>query len=167
MSLSKQERETDKSLALRLMLRGLGNNRINMTFFEASISPLVAIRQTTWTELLQENRVTSLFNLPRYALTGSGWLKALQDGGTTKNPIFQRDVGKLFATLKRHVKGRENDSILTLATVAQESGLNENWIFNAIESNLLESVFGKKGTGWCRGFEGSLIFVPSMFGLEL
>jgi hypothetical protein len=165
-SLSKQDRENDKALALQLMLKGIGENRINMSFFDTARPPLNVIRKTSWVELQQEQYVAPLFGLSRYALTGAGWLRALRHTGKTKDPVFQRDVGKLFATLKKQVKGRERDGMVTLAAAAQESGLSESWIFNAIESNLLEYEFQKKGAKWCQGFEGTMIFVPVTFGLE-
>lgn len=91
-----------------------------------------------------------MFGGARYALTGSGWLQALRDSGVVQDPVFLRDAGKLFATLKKHVKGREQNSMITLDNAAKESRLSESWIFNAIESNLLQAVFGKEGAVWCR-----------------
>ena len=141
MSLSKEERQRD---ALQLMLQRL-DGRISMCFFDTTKPPFNAIQQTTWAELQQSNYLKA--NLKRYRLTAAGWLRALQESGLIQDPVFQQDVGKLFQSVKNNIKDKDRPrgTLMTVETIARDSGLSENWIYNAIESNLIEKQFGRTG----------------------
>jgi hypothetical protein len=168
MSISKEERQTDTALALQLMLQHVGDRRISECFFDSTEPPFNAIQRTTWTELQESNCVKPFLDSQHYCLSGSGWLQALQETGTTRDRAFQRAAEKLLASIKKHVKGRQgNVRMVGLQTLARNSGLSENWIYNAIESNLIEAQFKRQGPTWVHGFEGTAIHVPITFGREL
>ena len=57
--------------------------------------------------------------------------------------------------------------IVTLKALARDSGLSESWIYNAIESNLLEAHYGRKGVTWASRLEATMIYVPFAFGIKL
>jgi hypothetical protein len=153
MSLSKEARQRD---ALQLMLQRLGDRRISACFFDTTKPPFNAIQQTTWAELQQGSYLKA--NLKRYRLTAAGWLRALQESGLLQDPVFKQDVGKLVQSVKTNVKDRQRGTLMTVETIARDSGLSENWIYNAIESNVIEKQFGRTGATWAHGFvEGTMI----------
>ena len=154
----------DLTRALQLLLRQLGDRKINIFSFDPTIPPFCSVAEATWTELRDMNYVHSALNSSGYCLTGSGWLRALQRAGATRNRDFDRDSEKLLASINKLAKRAR---LATLKALAQDSGLPENWIYNAIESNLLEVHYGRKGANWARGFEGTMIYVPRGFGTKL
>ena len=168
MSVSKEEPQTDTALALQLMLRHVGDRKISDCIFDSTESPFNAIQRTTWTELQENNCVRPFLDSQHYGLTGRGWLRALEKAGTTRDRAFLRAAEKLLASIKKLVKGSQGGvRMVTLQTLARESGLSENWIYNAIESNLIEARYNKQGPTWVHGFEGTAIHVPTRVGTEL
>jgi hypothetical protein len=166
-SLSIEERQKEMARALQLILERLGDRKINAFSLDPTEPPFSDIHQTTWIELQEMNYVRPLLKSSRFSLTGSGWLRALQHSGATRNRSFDRDSETLLASIKRQVKGGHGARIVMLKALARDSGLSESWIYNALESDLLEAHYGRKGATWAHGFEGSMIHVPRTFGLKL
>ena len=71
--------------------------------------------------------------------------------------------------LKKRVKAREESAFVGIVVLAKETGLPENFIFNAIESQLLEERFNMIGASWFGpgGDRTGVIGIPVVFGLPL
>jgi hypothetical protein len=166
-SLSIDERQKDMARALQLVLEQLGDEKIQVFSFDPANRPFSVITPTTWRDLEESNYVRLQTDSNRLRLTGSGWLRALQHSGATRNRSFDRDSEKLLASIRKQVKGRHAARMIPIKALARESGLSENWIYNAIESKLFEVHYGRKGGTWVHGFEGRMVYVPGTFGMKL
>jgi hypothetical protein len=168
MSISKAERQTDTVLAFQLMLQHVGDRKISECFFVSTEPPFSAIQLTTWTELEAGDFVRPFLGSQHYSLTGRGWLRALEESGAPRDKTFLRAAEKLLTSIKKHVKGGQGSvRMVTLQTLAQNSGLPENWIYNVVESNLIEAHFNRHGPTWVHGFEGTAVHVPIRVGMEI
>ena len=169
MSLSKDERQKNANLALSLLLAATGNNRISTSFHRRDDSAFKNVHNTTWVELEEQRLINSLLNHTAlgYSLTANGWIKAVRDAGLIRDQDFLKKLGSLSRVIKGHVKGRHAEVMINLQTVASEAGLAENWIYNVIESNMLEVVFAKRGATWLSNFKGQIIKIPITFGLDV
>lgn len=166
-SLSKEERLRNIELALKLMLRDLGQNGIDGCLFELRSEVFKDVESTTWRQLQEMfliERMDTMGN-PACRLTGAGWRVALDMVWEDNKQVLQDALSKLAAALKDAVKGREEDAFVSLHSVASTCGLPENWVYNAIESRLLEHKFNMKGAYWYEN-RPPLIRVPLDFGLE-
>lgn len=168
MSFSTEERRTDAALALRLMLQQVGDRRIGECLFDGTQPPFDGVPEPTWAELQESNCVKPFLDSKHYSLTGKGWLRALQESGATKGKEFRRNANKLIASIKRRVKdGQAGVAMVSPQILARDCGLAETWIWNAVESNLIEAECKRQGVKWVHGFEGKMIHVPSDFGKDL
>jgi hypothetical protein len=168
MSLTGPERRTDTAGALQLMLRHVGDRRISDWCFDAAQEPFDTIPQATWVELHEDGFVAPLRESPtKYTLTGKGWLRALQESGATREKAFRRKCNDLIAAIQKHVKGGSGARMISPHTLARVCDVSEDWIYNAVESNLIEAEFERHGIVWANGFEGKMIHVPIGFGREL
>jgi len=167
MSLAREGRPTDEAAALQLMLQNLGDRRISDCLFDVAQAPLNVVPQAIWLDLQENSYVEHSRDSRHYILTGRGWLRALQESRATQDKTFRRTVSNLIEAIKKHFKGGHVGRMVSPQTLAQESGIPENWIYNAVESNLIEGEFQKRGIVWANGFEGKLIHVPAAFGSEL
>jgi hypothetical protein len=154
-------------LAFRLMLPELGDKAIFATFFDPGSASFKEVLTTTWKELcdqhwLEEREVDGH---PQYRMTGSGWMEALWRTGAGEKSELKERSGKLAAVLKDRVKGREKDVVIELTKLANEGGLSPGWVFNAIESNLIETLLRRRGVQW--EDRVALVRIPSNFGLAL
>lgn len=170
MSFSKKDREENKNAALRKMLAAVGDQR----YFQVRLDPqnpeFSDVYQTTWADLKDQGLIER-YSANRgmgYSLSGAGWIEALSTAGEFDKKAFQERVGKLAATLKGYVKGREKDEDKQFSEVVGDSGLPPGWVFNAIDSNLLELRHGRKGVRWLTGpgGRGRFIRIPLNFGLD-
>jgi hypothetical protein len=57
-------------------------------------------------------------------------------------------AGRLSAALKRYVKGRREDGGTTRQGLATDSGLDEAFVYDAIDSHLLQELFGTVDASW-------------------
>jgi hypothetical protein len=92
-------------------------------------------------------------------------MEGLWRTGAGDQPELRESSGKLASTLKGFVKGRHEDTVVELSRLANESGLSSTWIFNAIESNLIELLHRKRGAQW--EDRGMLVRIPVNFGMAL
>jgi len=167
MTISKTKQLENLDLAFRLILVELGGRAIFEAFFDPRSDSFADILATTWKELCDQRWLEErdLYGCPHYRLTGTGWMEALWRTGAGKKTELQERSGGLAGALKGHVKGRNQDAIVELSKLAEESGLSPGWVFNAIESNLIEAVHRKRGAQW--EDRGTLIRVPLNFGMDL
>ena len=154
--------------ALALMLNILGDQPIAGMFFRIDESPLSFIKGTTWIELRERGYVAPLFSSTSssYALTGRGFLKALEVTGIVDDEAFQRNLGQLSRVLKSNVKGRGQPALVSVGTVVAESELSQAFVYNCIEGKVLDRVFKRRGADWASSFNGVIIIAQSTFGQE-
>jgi hypothetical protein len=77
-------------------------------------------------------------------------------------------AGKLSAALKKQVKGQRREGAVTRTELANETGLPESFVYDAIDSHLLLHLFGRNDAAWAPddGMK-NYIEVPIDFGHEL
>lgn len=132
---------------------------------ERSLDP--SILPTTWIEfkkryLIQEALPGSGY----YTLSGSGWIAGLKLLNQFDTPEMKSRTGKLCAALKDRVKGRQYEQLVHVSEIASEADLSEDFVRDAIESDLIRELFGTKGAGWATPQDrGKFIEIPVDFGL--
>ncbi len=167
MTFSADARIAEMRSVLSLMLRHLGTQRICTTYFDATQQPFNGFLATTWLELTELHYIAPLFGRgPNYKLTNRGYVKALTEIGVLSSPQFKSDLGKLAATLKDSIKGRIQPAPLSVQTILNISGLDDGFVYNTIECNLLETILGMHGAHWVSKFEGVIVMVPITFGQQ-
>lgn len=129
---------------------------------------LTEVPRTTFDELEQRGyiHVEEFFGGNRhYHLTPAGWLKALvlSDRLDTRQEQERREI--LLRFLKSKVAARSGRELVDCREVAQETGLPSGWVYNAVESQLLDHCYPN------RHFRletdgGHDIIIPPTFGLE-
>jgi hypothetical protein len=168
MTISREQRRAYVEQALKLLLKNLGGNAIDYVTIDPIEGQFAELPPTTWKELkeLQFVRRDSVREPTVYRLTGEGWIEALAASGQYDSEDLVRRLGGLSAYLKGTVKGRQTAAAIPLRGVAAATGNDEDWIFNVVESNLLEVKFGRRGAHWHPDHRGRMIVVPITFGVE-
>jgi hypothetical protein len=167
MTISKRDRVENHQVAFELMMRQLGDRAFDTTLFDAESLPFKeAILQTTWEELLRSGYVGRI-GQGQYRLTAKGWLAGLELSGAGRSQEFLERVGRLWAAMKRHIKGRAGSAVVELRQIAIESNEPEGWIFNVIDSRASSSIDSARiGARWFENERGRLIQIPVDFSLE-
>ncbi len=146
------------------MLEQLSDGAIDDTLFDPTDASFQEIIPTTWSELERDGWVEQIRETQHYRFTGLGWLQAVKLAGRLDDDLLSTKAGRLFATMKSYVKGRQKPCVAKLAQLAQESGVPEGLVFNIIESNILEEHLKRRGARWQD--RGRLIFIPVDFSVE-
>ena len=169
MSYSKADEQRNVATTLRLMGATLGSEWIEAVEFEEDDAAFAEIRPTTWDKLQECGLVRATSAIPRRCqLTGRGWIAALKATGDWETKNLEDKAGRLSAELKRHVDGRREAEHTTIDEVVAATGLEENWIRNAIDSHLLREKFGQYDAGWDPEDQlYNYILIPRAFGHKL
>jgi hypothetical protein len=164
---SPADRLANLKLALTLCVQAVGDSATNEITLDASHADYSNILSTTWQELHEHHFVTHIDRTPFYYLTGLGWVKGLEVAGTLQEPEFQAKAGRLSAILKRYVKARQTETLVSTWQVANDSQLPYGFVYNSIDGKLLEKLFKTKGADWKSLIPAKmLILIPSNFGHE-
>ena len=163
MSLSGHEKSEECKTVLTTMLAVLGASAIDETLFDPC-SEFEGVHATTWDELVRNEWIEHLAAVDRYRLTGTGWLGALRLTGQLGENRFEVNIGKTLGAMKTHVKGRAYSAVVSLRQIAQEADLSEGFVYNVVESKLVEKHHGRTGAKWQD--RGRLIFIPRDFNIE-
>jgi hypothetical protein len=166
-TLSEKSRSSNLDLAFRLTMQQLAEGALAQTFFDPDCAGLKAILPTTWKEMCDQGwfEPLELYRRRHYRMTANGWIEALWRTNAAEQPALRERLGHLGAVLKGHVKGRHADVIVELTTLVRESDLPAGWVFNAIESNLIEELHGTHGARWFD--KGLLVSIPLNFGIAV
>ena len=167
MSLSKAERHENIQDTLRIALSYLGDNAISGKWLDASDPVFGNVLPTTWKHLADtrhavEHRTSTSLS---YELTGLGWRRALEVSGEIQKPEFKERLGKLCAAFKDTLKDRQNQAYPILRGFAEHTGIPEQFIFNVVESRIIEYCFKQHGVAWQT--PGAVIRIPIDVGLDL
>jgi hypothetical protein len=167
MSHSPEKRRENKEEALRSMVIEAQDQMILTTTFWPSDDRFKDIYDTTWLELEHDYLIES--TSPKepilYRLTGSGWIAGLRLTEIWTSTAFREKAGKLSEMLKRKIKGRHEDVIVELQDVIQGSTLPSGFVYNAIESHLLQELYNIHDAQW-DDYKSHLV-IPRTFGLTV
>ena len=144
MTLSNTDRQRELNETLDALLEGLAGRALNDYVFGTNDPQTQTVRRTTWDEFVRRRWVKRLGDSPLYMLTGSGWIAALRLTNAIKEDQLRQDALNLIQLLKRKVKGREGDGVATIHDFTSD-GVSAAFVFNAIESGLLEELFPGRG----------------------
>jgi hypothetical protein len=149
------------------MMQELGERAIDVVDFDITRHPFFEqIHSTTWNALEEKGVVKVLDTIGhthRY-LTGFGWLKGLEATGQIETPELKEKVGRLMRALKRVVKGRQGLGHAYPDAISKEAQVSEDFVYNVIESGLIERLFRRTGATWESKYKGKLIRIPETFG---
>ena len=167
MSASEKIRQENMVLALRLMMEGLGEP-YEWQQHDAPTPKFAAVLRTTWDELAERDLIKA-HSFDRYWLTGPGWIAGLKITGAFDDEAFRRKAGQLQSALKARIKpeNREQWGMTSRTELAQETGLSEFFVYDAIDSHLLRALFGIIDAGWAKDDAmKNWIDIPPRFGLK-
>lgn len=169
MTVSSQRRVDEKTAVLQRMLVELGDRDAATLSFGEEDPWFGEVLQTTWRELLDDNLVDdkwSTMGRTRFRLTVHGWLRAISASSMIEETEFRNRCSQLAAALKGVVKGRNShrDQFASPTEVANQIGVPEGWVMNAIQGRLLGVVFPK--SRWDATYSKGLIRVSPTFGLS-
>jgi len=154
-------------LALRLMMQDLGEP-YEWQEHDAKTPKFDVVMRTTWDELAERGLVKPR-TFDRYELTGPGWIAGLKIKGLFDDEEFRRKAGLLQKALKARIKpeNREQWGMGDRTELAKETGLSEFFVYDAIDSHLLNALFGIIDAAWGEG-DGAKnwIDIPPRFGLK-
>lgn len=141
MTLSQDAIVKDLTRALRILLELDPDGYAGQNAF--------SLREYPWTDFLPTTRA----EFPRNGyvkvagaqavLTPAGWLAAHQLNGAFDETAFRENATTLRAALEQLVTngGRQNQARGDVSVLAREIELSENWVWNALRSQLLDAIF--------------------------
>jgi hypothetical protein len=165
-TLSKVARWQNIGEAILLLMHNLQGRSIMEEFIDERFMDN-RILPTTWAELKERHLVRETSIRYGYTLSGPGWIAGLKLRDEFDTDELKAMTGKLCAALKDIVKGRQDEAIVHVTELADDSDIAEAFIRNAIESDLIRELFGTKGAAWASYEDrGKFIVVPIGFGTE-
>lgn len=166
MSLSRETRLQKLAEALILLVKRAEGDCFMGVFIDERFLP-TEIHEAIWDELKERGFVRETNSKWSYTLSGYGWITGMKVLAQLETEEMEQKAGKLAAALKERVKGRHHDNFVAVSELAQETGLTEHFIRDAIESDLIGELFGRRGAEWAGPFDrGRNIRIPKRFGLE-
>lgn len=166
MTLPKDARSENLDEAILLLMDALHGLSAMEVLIDERYDIDKRIVPTTWSQLKKQYLVRQTNNNRwAYTLSGYGWIRGLKLRGEFDTDEMKQKTGKLAAALKLRIKSvnREYDQFAGVSELATETGLPEAFIRNAIESNLIEELFGTIGAEWASD-RGRSIRIPNDFG---
>jgi hypothetical protein len=167
MTISKRSRDQDEASAFHALVDQFLRCRVYDASFSPDVEPFSKCRNTTWQSISLGgwlNR-TEISGRPHYALTPSGFAEALRRVVIPRDQGLKEELGRLQGAMKRYVKGRNADAVVDFEDLQRDSGLPEEFVFNAIECSLAEEILNEHGGSWER--RGVRIRIPTLLGIEL
>jgi hypothetical protein len=175
MTISARERLANVELAMLKLMDGLGEQWIGGILFDVLDPGLQDILPTTWAYLQRKWWVTESCSTMgghgghvRYHLTGQGWIEGLRLTGKLDSAELRDRIVQLRARLKDQVKGRAADADVFLPEFCQGTGILEGWLWNVVESKLLDHFFPSDIVDvdwWDHNSRLQLLRVPVDFGM--
>jgi hypothetical protein len=97
-----------------------------------------------------------------------GWTEGLKVTGAFDDPEFKEKAGLLSSALKARVKGRQQPELADRNDIADETGLDEYFVYNTIDSHLLRELFDQIDAYWAPDdWMKNTIKIPTGFGLRI
>jgi len=150
-----------KKAMLYLLVDGDGQFCRSLEWFEQKNTN---VPTGIWSLLLQEGFVDCFApGGPAWRLTVTGWIEACRLLRT------EVDLDVRFGKLAAHLKGlNSREEILAeshTGQIAAATGLPERWVFDAIDGQMAETVFGKHGASLADRMGG--VEIPGCIGNSL
>jgi hypothetical protein len=161
MTIAREERSKNLAVALQTMVDAVGDSALDEVSFDGARYP--SILTTTWDELLSIGLIEAL-PTGEYVLTGRGWTAGVLSTGRVNVDPFRERLQRLFAELKRFVKGRKETVTIPFRQIIERTGLPDGWVFNVIEGKYMEEISQRRGASWVK--PGRLVLIPVSFGIE-
>jgi hypothetical protein len=167
MTMGDSDRRTDAEKLLGALLEALGDDAIDVRLFDPASPQFEGFLNTSWGELETSEFVVSTPVPPDffYRLTPSGWIEALVRHGFLNDEGIRGRLADFAAALKAKVKGRTASAVVDLDSLASETGIPAGWIFNAVDSRLINRIHRRRDASWLEGARGRLVVVPADFGM--
>jgi hypothetical protein len=157
------KREENQRMAFSFMLSALGVAAIDTTLFDSDKPPFAeTILPTTWEDLGRADYVSTI-GKAEYRLTAKGCWSCQG----RKAEVYLERLGRVFAVMKAHVKGRRESKVVDLRMLATESNEPEGLIVNIIESRASSlASAGRYGAMWFKNERGRLVEISLDFNME-
>jgi hypothetical protein len=145
MPIDPQRRMSDLTQALTLMLEAQGDEALNGISFSSSESKFAGLAHTTWRELVDAGLIEDRGEKPgpTFRLTPHGWLTGLEVSGALDRQDIRDRAIAMRRALKAKVKGRREHygAHVDVREFSREIGLPVGWVWSAMRSNLLQTLF--------------------------
>ena len=156
--------------ALTLMLAAIGEHAFDEVFHDVrhddvGVAPFEDVPWTAWADLEARACVRPRHSMGRqtFALTGAGWIAALEASLQLDTPEQMDRVHTLRRALVDANTGRPpQGTLVSLSDIVEGTGLRRGWVTNAVQSQLLALWF--KGDHMALEIERGVIRIPSRFG---
>jgi len=167
MTISKRSRDQDVASAFHTLVDQFLSCKICDATFCPDAEPFSSCRNTTWRSISLGGWLNETENSGRahYTLTPTGFAEALRRVVIPKDPRLKEQLGQLQGAMKRYVKGRNAEAFVDFEELQRDSGLPEEFVFNAVECRLAEEILNEHGGSWER--RGVRVRIPILLGIEL
>jgi hypothetical protein len=165
MTISKRSRQQDMASAFHLLVDQFQNCKISDAMFSPDTEPFSKCANTTWQSMSRGGWLigTELGGGLHYGLTKSGLVEGLRR--TVKGQSLKEQLGRLQAAAKIHVEGRNQEAVVNFEELQKDSGLPEEFVFNAIECDLVGHILETHGPAWLHA--GVTVRIPLDLGLPV
>lgn len=167
MTVAAARRKDDVRSAIVRLTEIVGDDHRIEHHFDPSDSRFTDLLETTWRELLDADLLEDRGRL--LVMSSAGWLTGLRLSGQLQSDKVRSRATLMVRALKARVKGRRgiHDELLDVRELAEEIALPVGWLFNAIESHLLQRVFPKdRMNATLDSRHKLLIKIPPTFGSD-
>lgn len=165
MSISRQDRiKKEKELLSKIAADINDDVRAKDLKFDQGNYP--GYSRSIWLSLFRKNflRHTGEKDLAIFFLDPKGWLKGIQiNGELKKDSEFTSGLKRVCSTVRKISKDQNSENIRTLAEIAAEAKVREEWLANVIDSQSIEYRFNRVGIVWQNEMSNS-VCIPSDFG---
>lgn len=169
MTESAERRMHDMETLLRFMVKTVADESVNTTRFAVRDPEFAGLLPTTWTELEAASLIAPMhsFGNPAYRLTPYGWLEALRlTGELQENSATWVRAQQLVRSFKDLVKGRSHYHDALADPREFGPALPTGWVWNAVESGLLQELFGAGMNAHPDPRSRFTIRIPPTFGMR-
>jgi hypothetical protein len=166
MSICNEDWENNIPQALHLMMHDL-DSPFDWQEHDSTEAKFAGIHRTTWDEMIGRGLVRAT-TFDRYVLMPRGWIEGRKITGAFDDPAFKAKAGRLSGALKNRIKGRHDPQDADRNEIANETGLDEYFVYDAIDSHLLRELCNQIDAHWAPDDRNkNLIEIPAGFGLDI
>jgi hypothetical protein len=163
-TISASEREAAVIRVLQRLAELCGDER-SVSFGTQDIEAARPLR-TTIIEMKEQGlikQVVMLSSPQPYMLTLDGWFEAQQVSARFDSDEFRKRKGRLCATMKAAVDGRDVTALMDWRELAEAANVPRGWLWNLLETQVLYQL-DPKGRYRLR-FEQGIVWITPTFGL--
>src|SRR5712692_1204147 len=167
MTISKRSQKQDMASAFQLLVDQFLSCKIGDASFSPDEEPFSKCRNTTWQSMSRGGWLTETqtSGRPHYMLTPSGFREGLRQIPISGDQSPKERLGRLQAAAKIHVEGRNQGAVVSFKDLQKDSGLPEEFAFNAIDCDLVGHFLKAHGPAWLQ--PGVTVRIPLDLGLPI